>query len=33
MLHNQRAEVLKALLTVHRNPRITVVSVPWYLKE
>jgi len=33
MLHNQRAEVLKALLMLRGNPRIVVVSVPWYLKE
>lgn len=32
-LHNQRAEVLKALLMVRGNERIVVVSVPWYLKE
>jgi hypothetical protein len=33
MLHNQRAEVLKAFLMLWGNPRIVVVSVPWYLKE
>jgi hypothetical protein len=33
LLHNQRAEVLKALLMWWGNPRIVVVSVPWYLKE
>ena len=31
-LHNQRAEVLKALLMVRGNERIIVVTVPWYLK-
>jgi hypothetical protein len=31
-LHNQRAEILKALLMVRGNERIVVVSVPWYLK-
>jgi amino acid transporter len=33
LLHNQRAEVLKARLMWWGNPRIVVVSVPWYLKE
>jgi hypothetical protein len=32
MLHNQRAQVLKAFLMLWGNPRIVVVSVPWYLK-
>jgi amino acid transporter len=30
-LHNQRAELLRALLLLKRNERISVVSVPWYL--
>lgn len=30
-LHNQRAEVLKALLLVKGNQRIVVMNVPWYL--
>jgi amino acid transporter len=31
-LHNQRAELLRALLLLKRNDRISIVSVPWYLK-
>ncbi len=31
-LHNQRAELLRALLLLKRSERISVVSVPWYLK-
>jgi hypothetical protein len=30
-LHNQRAEILKALLLVHGSQRIVVIDVPWYL--
>lgn len=30
-LHNQRATVLKALLLLKGNQRISVVNVPWYL--
>jgi hypothetical protein len=30
-LHNQHAAVLKALLLVRGNQRISVVNVPWYL--
>jgi amino acid transporter len=30
-LHNQRAVVLKALLFVKGNQRISVINVPWYL--
>jgi hypothetical protein len=30
-LHNQHATVLKALLLVKGNQRISVVNVPWYL--
>ena len=33
LLHNQRAQWLKALLLVKGNRRINVISVPWYLKE
>ena len=33
LLHNQRAEVLRALLTMQADQRIAVISVPWYLKE
>jgi amino acid transporter len=31
-LHNQRAEVLKALLLVRGNQRVIVINVPWYLE-
>jgi len=31
-LHNQRAELLRALLLLKRSERISVVTVPWYLK-
>jgi amino acid transporter len=31
-LHNQRAELLTALLLVKGHPRITIVNVPWYLR-
>ena len=31
-LHNQRAELLKALLLLRGNARINVISVPWYLE-
>jgi amino acid transporter len=31
-LHNQRAELLRALLLLKRNDRISIASVPWYLK-
>jgi amino acid transporter len=31
-LHNQRAELLRALLLLKRNERISVSSVPWYLE-
>jgi len=30
-LHNQRGAVLKALLFVKGNQRISVINVPWYL--
>jgi len=32
-LHNQRAQVLKALLLLRGNQRITTMSIPWYLKD
>lgn len=32
LLHNQRAEILKAWLLVNGNQRIVVISVPWYLE-
>lgn len=31
LLHNQRAQVLKLLLLVRGNQRITVINIPWYL--
>ncbi|HEX2712815.1 MAG TPA: amino acid permease, partial [Candidatus Acidoferrales bacterium] len=31
LLHNKRAEVLKALLLLRGNQRIVVINVPWYL--
>ena len=33
LLHNQRAEGLKALLFLHRNERVTTMKIPWYLKD
>ena len=33
LLHNQRAQGLKALLLLKGNQRITTVTIPWYLKE
>ncbi len=30
-LHNQRAQLLKALLLLHGSDRIVVINVPWYL--
>jgi hypothetical protein len=32
-LHNQRGELLSALLLLNGNHRITIVNVPWYLHE
>jgi amino acid transporter len=32
-LHNQRGEILTALLLLKGNQRIVIVSVPWYLNE
>ncbi len=31
-LHNQRAELLKALLLLKGSPRIVLINVPWYLQ-
>ncbi len=31
-LHNQRAEILKALILLHGSDRIVLINVPWYLK-
>jgi hypothetical protein len=33
LLHNQRAQWLKALLLLKGDQRINVISVPWYLRE
>ena len=33
LLHNQRASVLKALLLVKGDQRISVINVPWYLES
>jgi hypothetical protein len=32
-LHNQRGELLTALLLLNGNKRISIVNVPWYLKD
>ena len=32
-LHNQRAEVLKAMLLIKGNQRITIMTIPWYLMK
>lgn len=31
LLHNNRSQLLKALLNLKENPRITVLNIPWYL--
>ena len=31
-LHNQRAELLKALLLLKGSPRIVLINVPWYIR-
>jgi amino acid transporter len=31
LLHNNRSQLLKALLNLKENPRITVINIPWYL--
>jgi len=31
-LHNQRAEMLKALLLLHGSERIVLINVPWYIE-
>jgi len=31
-LHNQRAELLKALILLHGSTRIVLVNVPWYIR-
>jgi amino acid transporter len=32
LLHNQRAELLKALLLIRGSPNIVLISVPWYIR-
>lgn len=32
LLHNQKAQVIKALLLFEWDQRIVVVNVPWYMK-
>jgi amino acid transporter len=31
LLHNHRSQLLKTLLNLKENPRITVINIPWYL--
>jgi hypothetical protein len=31
LLHNQRAQALKAMLLLYGGPRVVVIDVPWYL--
>jgi amino acid transporter len=33
LLHNQRANLLKAMLLVKGNEQVVVVNVPWYLRD
>ena len=33
LLHNQRAQVLTALLRLRGDDRIVVINVPWYMKS
>lgn len=33
MMHNKRAEILKALLLLRGNDRIVIITVPWYLES
>ncbi len=33
LLHNNRPQVLKAMLLFRGNQRVTVINIPWYLKE
>jgi hypothetical protein len=33
LLHNHRSAVLKALLLFQGDKRITVINIPWYLRE
>jgi amino acid transporter len=31
LLHNNRSQLLKTILNLKENPRITVINIPWYL--
>ena len=33
LLHNNRAEMMKALVLLKGNRRIAIINVPWYLRE
>ena len=33
LLHNNRSQALKAMLLFRGNRRVTVIDIPWYLKE
>jgi hypothetical protein len=33
LLHNNRPQALKAMLLFLGNQRVTVINIPWYLKE
>ena len=33
LLHNQRSEMLRALLLWHGDKRIVVVTIPWFLND
>jgi len=33
LLHNNRPQALKAMLLFRGNQRVTVINIPWYLKE
>ena len=32
LLHNRRAEMLKAILLMRGNRRVVVINIPWYLE-
>jgi hypothetical protein len=32
LLHNRRAEMLKAILLMRGNRRIVVINIPWYIE-
>ena len=33
LLHNNRPEILRALLVIRGNQTISVVNIPWHLKD